>query len=435
MQNAENRKSRGIAEPDSMRMSDNERIVVTGIGVVTPLGIGLEAFWEGLVNGRSGVRRITLCDPSDSPSQIAGEVPDFEPRDYMPTRESRRMSRVCQFAVAAAEMALTNARLPLDQCNRDEIGVLFANSSGSPSDDERSVQRLLSRGVAQFNSPYYLVNTLPNMPASYIAMRFGLAGYSSTIATACAASAQAIGEAAAVIRRGDADIMLAGGAEAPISQISLAGFGTIMALSTYNEHPETASRPFDATRNGFVLGEGAGILVLERLSHARSRSADIYAELIGYGVTCDACHPTAPHPEGRGAMLAMQRALNRAGINPEHIDYINAHATSTPVGDVAETIAIKRLFNAAAARIPISATKSMIGHLTSASGVVEAIATILALKHGTIPPTINYENPDPDCDLDYVPNQARVADLQIAISNSFAFGGINASLVFRGSID
>jgi 3-oxoacyl-[acyl-carrier-protein] synthase II len=431
MQNIYNPEDRDGAEPHLYRKRDDERVVVTGMGVVAPLGIGLEAFWNGLVSARSGIRRITLCDPGNSPSQIAGEVPDFEPREYMEGREARRISRVCQFAVAAADMALVNAQLPLDQCDRDEIGVLVANSSGSPIDDERSVQKLLSRGVAQFNSPYYLVHTLPNMSSSYIAMRFGLTGYSSTIATACAASAQAIGEAAEVIRRGDADIMLAGGAEAPISQITLAGFSTIMALSTYNDHPETASRPFDATRNGFVLGEGAGILVLERLSHAQSRGANIHAELIGYGVTCDACHPTAPHPEGRGAMLAMRRALNKSGVRPEQINYINAHATSTIAGDMVETIAIKRVFRDVAYKIPISATKSMIGHLTSASGAVEAVATILALRYGVIPPTINYETPDPVCDLNYVPNHARSADLQVVMTNSFAFGGINTTLVFR----
>ncbi len=411
--------------------SDDERIVITGMGAITPLGIGLETFWHGLAAGQSGVRRITLCDPGDSPSQIAAEVPDFEPRNYLESREVRRMPRVCQFAVVATDMALADAKLPLDRLDRNEIGVLIGNSSGSPLDNEAAVQKLLSRGVDRFNNPYYLTGTLPNMPASYIAIRHGFAGYSTTISTACSASAQAIGEAAEVIRRGDAEVMLAGGCEAPISQISLAGFGSLKALSTYNEHPETASRPFDVTRNGFVLGEGAAVLVLERLSSARRRGARIYAELAGYGSTCDAYHPTGPHPEGKGAARAMQRALARAGVTPEQIDYINAHATSTPPGDVSETMAIKQVFGPAAYTVPISSTKSMIGHLTSAAGAVEAVATILTLQHGVIPPTINYEHPDPDCDLDYVPNKARPAQLEIVMSNSFAFGGINATLVFR----
>lgn len=292
------------------------------------------------------------------------------------------------------------------------------------------MRTLVDRGLSKV-SPFYIASSLPNMPSCQVAIQLGLRGYNTAIATACAASSQAIGEAAEVIRRGDAEIMLAGGTEAPICQLTLGSFGAIRALSTRNEDPSGASRPFDKTRDGFVLAEGAGVLVLEKLSHARRRGARIYAELIGYASTCDAYHVTAPSPDGDGAARAMIRALARAKVAPQQIDYINAHATSTLVGDVAETQAIKRVFGEYATSVPISAPKSMLGHLTSAAGVVEAAATILTLKHGVIPPTINYEHPDPECDLDYVPNTARQANVQIALSNSFAFGGINGVLVLR----
>jgi 3-oxoacyl-[acyl-carrier-protein] synthase II len=409
---------------------EDQRVVVTGMGVLTPLGIGLDAFWNGLVEGRSGVRQITLCDPGESPCRIAAEVPDFTARDYMDAKEARRTSRASQFAVAAARMALADADLLVDAGNRYDIGALIANGSSSPPDTEAAARTLFERGFAKVN-PFYITGSLPNMPSCQVAIQLGLLGYNTAIATACAASAQAIGEAAEVIRRGDATVMLAGGTEAPICQLTLASFCAIRALSTRNDDPEGASRPFDATRDGFVLGEGAGVLVLEQLSHARRRGARIYAEIIGYASTCDAYHVTAPDPEGDGAARAILRALAKARISPQQVDYINAHATSTPVGDVAETLAIKRSFGEYATSVPISATKSMIGHLTSAAGAVEAAATIMALRHGVIPPTINLEHPDPQCDLDYVPNQARPAALQIAMSNSFGFGGINGVLVFR----
>jgi 3-oxoacyl-[acyl-carrier-protein] synthase II len=409
---------------------EDQRIVVTGMGLLTPLGIGIDAFWNGLVEGRSGVRRITLCDPGDSPCTIAGEVPEFEPRDYMEAKEARRVSRASQFAVAAARMALADSGFVVDAANRYDVGALIANGSTSPPDTEAATRTLFERGFAKV-SPFYITSSLPNMPSCQVAIQLGLLGYNTAIATACAASAQAIGEAAEVIRRGDATVMLAGGTEAPICQLTLASFCAIRALSTRNDDPEGASRPFDKTRDGFVLGEGAGVLVLEQLSHARRRGARIYAEIIGYTSTCDAYHVTAPDPEGDGAARAIIRALTRAHISPQQVDYINAHATSTSVGDVAETLAIKRTFGEYASSVPISSTKSMIGHLTSAAGAVEAAASILALKHGVIPPTINYEYPDPACDLDYVPNRARPAALQIAMSNSFGFGGINGVLVFR----
>jgi len=409
---------------------DDQRLVVTGMGLLTPLGIGIDSFWAGLVEGRSGVGPITLCDPGESPARIAAEVSGFDPRDYLEAKEARRISRASQFAVAAARMALADSGLVVNVSNRYDIGALIANGSSSPPDTELAARTLIERGFGKVN-PFYITSSLPNMPSCQVAIQLGLLGYNTAIATACAASSQSIGEAAEVIRRGDAEVMLAGGTEAPICQMTLASFCAIRALSTRNAEPERASRPFDATRDGFVLAEGAGVLVLERLSHARRRGARIYAEINGYASTCDAYHVTAPHPEGDGAARAITRALARARISPQQVDYINAHATSTPAGDVAETLAIKQAFGEYAHSVPISSTKSMTGHLTSAAGAVEAAAVILALKHGVIPPTINYEHPDPACDLDYVPNTARKAALEVAISNSFGFGGINAVLVFK----
>jgi 3-oxoacyl-[acyl-carrier-protein] synthase II len=376
------------------------------------------------------VRRITLCEVDDSPSQIAGEVPDFEPRDYMEAKEARRMSRASLFAVAAARMALEDSRFVVDAGNCYVVGAMISNGGSSLPETETAVRTLIERGFSKV-SPFYIASSLPNMPSSQVAIQLGLLGHNTTIATACAASAQAIGEAVEIIRRGDATVILAGGSEAPICRLGLASFYAARALSTRNHDPEGASRPFDATRDGFVLAEGAGVLVLEPLSHARRRGAHIYAEIIGYASTCDAYHITAPHPEGDGAARDISRALVRGRISPQQIDYINAHATSTVSGDLAETLAIKRAFGEYAYNVPISSTKSMIGHLTSAAGAVEAATSILAIKHGIIPPTINYENPDPACDLDYVPNQARPASIQIAMSNSFGFGGINGVLVFQ----
>ena len=426
---------RGTLEPNLSlaplhQRSEDQRVVVTGMGVLTPLGIGVDAFWNGLVEGRSGVDKITLCDPGDSPSRIAGEVRDFHPRDYMDAKEARRVSRASQLAVAAAHMAVSDAQLHVDDHNRFDIGVLIGNGSTSPPDTETAAKTLMERGFSRL-SPFYITSSLPNMPSCQVAIQMGLMGYNTVTATACAAGSQAIGEAVEVIRRGDAQVMLAGGTEAPICQLSLASFSAVRALSTQNDDPVRASRPFDAKRDGFVLSEGAGVLVLEQLSHARRRGANIYAEIVGYASTCDAYHVTAPDVDGAGAARAMSRAMSRAGIGPQQIDYINAHATSTPTGDDVETRAIKRAFNEYAYTIPISSTKSMIGHLTSAAGAVEAIASILTLRYGVIPPTINYEYPDPDCDLDYVPNQPRSANVQIVMSNSFGFGGINGVLIFQ----
>lgn len=422
-----------ITEPLPLALDEadeNQRIVITGMGMVTPFGIGLTPLWAGLSEGRSAIGRITLCDPHEYPSQIAGEVPGFDPQIYMDFKEARRMSRASQFAVAAARMAVQDAHLTIDNGNCYDIGVLLGNASSSMPDMEQAVRTMIEKGGSRV-SPFVIPTVLPNIAASQVAIQLGLRGYTTTISTACAASAQAIGEAAALIQRGDAEIMLAGGTEAPISQLSLASFCAMRALSTRNEEPERASRPFDVDRDGFVPSEGAGVLVLERMSSARRRGATIYAELIGYASTCDAHHVTAPDPTGDGAARAMRKALTHARVSPQQVDYINAHATSTSVGDLSETRAIKLVFDEYAQSVPISAPKSMLGHLTGAAGAVEAAATILSLKHGLIPPTINLDNPDVECDLDYVPHTARRADLQIAISNSFGFGGVNAVLVFR----
>jgi 3-oxoacyl-[acyl-carrier-protein] synthase II len=406
------------------------RIVITGLGLLTPLGIGVEAFWEGLAAGRSGVRRVTTVDVSDLPSQIAGDVPGFEPRDYLPAKEARRVTRASQFAVAAARLALADAGLEISDGTREEFGVLIANGGSSPPETERMVIDLERGGYDRMN-PFHVAGSLPNMPACQVAIQLGLTGFISAISTACAASSQAIGEAAEVIRRGDARWMLAGGTEGPISRFCLGGFSALRALSTRNQDPAGASRPFDAGRDGFVLSEGAGVVVLERLDDARTRGARIYAELIGYGSGSDAYHITAPEPSGRGAARAMTRALANAGLTPESIDYINAHATSTSVGDTAETLAIKHVFGERAYQVPVSGTKSMTGHMTSAAGAVEAAACILALTRGLLPPTINQEQPDPACDLDYVPNRARPADVRVAMSNSFGFGGVNSVLILQ----
>jgi 3-oxoacyl-[acyl-carrier-protein] synthase II len=416
----------GLDEED-----EDRRVVVTGIGVVSPFGVGVGPFWEGLTAGRSAIGRITQFDPSGYPCQIAGQVPGFEAREFMEFKEARRMSRSSQLAVAAARMAVDAADLRIDGGNSEEIGALIACGTISMPDVEQAVVTMMERGGMKI-SPFFIPAALPHMPSSQVAIQLGLRGYTTSISTACAAGAQAIGEAAAVIRRGDAEVMLAGGAEAPITALSLGAFCVMRALSTQgNERPAIASRPFDARRDGFVPGEGAAVLVLERLSSARRRGADILAEVAGYGASSDAFHVTAPDPEGHGAARAIRKALQNARIDPQQVDYINAHATSTPAGDVSETRAIKQVFGEYAYSVPISANKSMIGHLTGAAGAVEAAATILTLRHGRIPPTINQEQPDPDCDLDYVPNVARDAELSVALSNSFGFGGVNAVLVFR----
>jgi 3-oxoacyl-[acyl-carrier-protein] synthase II len=408
---------------------ERERVVVTGMGVVTSIGIGKGAFWDSLAAGHSGISLLPKAMSEPYACKVAAQVHAFVPSDYMDAKEARRMSRSSHFAVAAAREALADAGLKLDDDNRDEVGVVVGCGTNSMPDTEQAARVLVERGGNRI-SPLFIPTSLPHMPACQVAIQLGITGYTTGISTACAAGSQALGEAAEVIRRGDALVMLAGGTEAPITELALASFCGMRALTTHSDDPARASRPFDVTRDGFVPAEGAAILVLERLDHARLRGATIYAEILGYGATSDAFHVTAPHPEGTGAAKAMQRALQRASVGPQQVDYINAHATSTPAGDVSETLAIKRAFGEYAYAVPISASKSMLGHLTAAAGAVEAVATIMAMQHSLIPPTINYEHPDPDCDLDYVPNEARPASIEIAVSNSFSFGGVNAVLVF-----
>ncbi|HHV93150.1 MAG TPA: beta-ketoacyl-ACP synthase II [Firmicutes bacterium] len=410
------------------------RVVITGVGVVTPLGIGKEAFWDGLANGRSGIRRITRFDPSDLSSQIAGEVPDFEPLDFMDRKDARRMDRFTQFAVAAAALALADAGLDDKVPLGERAGVLIGSGVGGIETLEEQALTLVTKGVSRI-SPFFVPMMIADMAAGQVSIIFGAKGHNACTVTACCSGAHSIGDAFRVIQRGDADIMISGGAEAPIAKLAMSGFCSAKTLSTRNHEPERASRPFDAGRDGFVMGEGSGIVILEELEHARARGAKIYAELVGYGATADAYHITTPAPEGEGAARAMQLALQDAGLTTDDVDYINAHGTSTKYNDYFETVAIKRVFGERAAAVPISSTKSMTGHLLGAAGGVELIASLLAMEHNLIPPTINYEEPDPNCDLDYVPNVARPKELNVVMSNSFGFGGHNAVLVVRKLTD
>jgi len=403
------------------------RVVITGLGVVSPLGVGVEVFWDSLTRGVPGVRRISRFDPSGLPSQMAGEIPNFDPLQYLPRRDVVRTDLFIQYALAAAQEAIADAKLRLEG-QRDRVGVSVGSSVGGLPLLLRSYDQFLAEG-SEGVSPYALPGLLPNMAAGWISMRAGARGPIAAAATACAAGNQAIGDAFRAIQRGEADAMLAGGTDALIHPIIIAGFCALRALSRRNADPERASRPFDAGRDGFVLAEGAGVLVLEALDIAQERGAHVYAELVGYGVSADAHHPTAPSTEGPAR--AMSLALADAGLRPEDIDYVNAHGTSTPHNDINETRAIKEAFGSHAHQLAVSSTKSMTGHLIGAAGAVEAIATALALERGLVPPTINYESPDPECDLDYVPNSARKARIRAAISNGFAFGGTNATLVFR----
>jgi len=407
----------------------NRRVVITGVGVIAPVGNEVGEFWNSLLAGRSGVDRISLFDPSNFSSQIAGEVKDFDPQKYFPPKELRRMERFTQFALYAGKKAWEDAgfneEVPPERC-----GVLVGSGIGALDLVEKQYKVFEEKGPGRI-SPFLIPLMIANMAAGQLAIYLGLKGPNMCVVTACASGTHSIGEAFRIIQNGKADIMVAGGAEACVTRLGVGGFCALRALSTRNDQPQKASRPFDKERDGFVIGEGAGILVLEEYERARERGADIYAEIIGYGASCDAYHQTAPDPEGQGAYLAMKWAVEDAGINPEDIDYINAHGTSTQLNDKIETLAIKKLFKEHAYEIGISSIKSMIGHLIGAAGGVEAVATALAVKNQVIPPTINYEYPDPDCDLDYVPNQAREAKVKYALSNSFGFGGHNACLVFK----
>ena len=397
---------------------------------MTPLGETIEEYWDALVHGRSGIGPMTQCDPTGFPCRIAGEVWGFDPASYVDGREARRMARFSQFAVAAAVSAMESSGLNSSNMDPDEAGVLMGNGNGGMPTTEEQARVLFERGGMK-ESPFFIPMILPNMAAAQVSRILGLKGYTNTVITACAAGTQAIGEGAEVIRRGAAKVVLSGGTEAGICQLTLGGFSVIKALSSSNEDPARASRPFEANRDGFVPGEGAAVLVLEEMEHAIARGAKILAEVAGYGVSSDAFHPVHPDDNGDGAARAMKWALANAGVLPMEIDYINAHGTSTPLNDAVETLAIKQVFGDGAYRVPISSTKSMIGHGLGAAGAVEAIAAVKSIETGIIHPTINYEDPDPACDLDYVPNTARQADVRTVLSNSFGFGGQNACLVIR----
>ena len=404
------------------------RVVVTGMGAVSPLGLDVPSLLEGIRAGRSGVGPVTLCPSDDLESRIAGEVKGFDPQNYMDRKDVRRYDRFIHFAMAAAAEALRSADLRITPANAEEIGAIIGSGIGGIEVLGEGFYTLRDKGPGRV-SPFVIPGMITNMAAGMVSMRYGLKGPNYCTTSACTTSAHAIGEAAETIRRGWAKAMIAGGAEAPITRIGLAAFASCKAVSTRNDEPETASRPFDATRDGFVLAEGGALLVLEDLEFALARGARILAELPGYGLSADAYHITQPAPGGEGALRGMRMALRNAGLTPADVDYINAHATSTPAGDIAETQAIKSLLGERAARVPVSASKSQFGHLVGAAGAIEAVVTILAIQHDLLPPTINLRTPDPQCDLDYVPNAARPGRVHVALSNSFGFGGHNATLV------
>jgi len=409
---------------------DSRRVVVTGLGALTPLGNTVEEFWSSLVHGRSGIGPITRFDATDFPTRIAGEIRNFDPLDFVDKKEARRLDPYLQYAIAAATLAVQDAGLDPGKVDATRFGVLIGSGIGGITTLLENHKTLLERGPDRV-SPFFIPMLIINMASGLVSMRFGAKGPNSSVVTACATGNHAIGDAFKIIQRGDADVMIAGGAEAIIIPLTFAGFCQMKAMSTRNDDPGRASRPFDATRDGFVCGEGGGLLVLEALDHALARDARIYAEVVGYGMTGDAYHMTAPDPEADGAARAMALAISDAGVEPSAVGYINAHGTSTPYNDKSETMAIKRVFGEHARKLAVSSTKSMTGHLLGAAGGIEAIATAFAIHHGILPPTINYETPDPDCDLDYVPNHARKQDVEIALSNAFGFGGTNATIVLR----
>jgi len=412
-------------------MNTKNRVVVTGIGVISPVGKTINEFWTSLENGVSGVAPITLCDPSPFPCKIAGEVKKFDSSEYMDLKDAKRMARFSQFAVAASRMAIVDSGIDISDENVDKIGVFVGNGNGGFPEIEENARLLVDKGAMKV-SPFFIPMILPNMAAANVSRIFGIKGYTSTITTACAAGTQSIGEAAEILKKGYANVILAGGCEAGISQLGLGGFSTIRALTSQNETPEAASKPFDANRDGFVPAEGAAMLVLETEKHAIDRGANIYAEILGYGISSDAYHLVQPDKDGDGAFKAIVNSLQDSQITKDEIDYINAHGTSTLLNDLTETLAIKKTFGSLASKIPISSTKSMIGHALGGAGALEAVASILSIVNGVIHPTINYKTPDKQCDLDYVPNKSRIKDIQTVLSNSFGFGGQNACLVIRG---
>ncbi len=406
------------------------RVVITGVGVVSPLGLDIESTWQGLIAGRSGIGPITRFDPSDFASRIAGEVKGFDPLTFVDRKNARKMDRFIAFALSASDQAAANSGLEIDSSNRHRVGVFIGSGIGGFETIEREHEKFLREGPKKI-SPFFIPASIINEAAGQVSIRLSAAGPNSATCTACAAGCHAIGDSFKIIQRGDADAMVAGGSEAAITPMGVGGFSALKALSTHNDEPEKASRPFDAERDGFVVGEGAGILVLEELEHARRRGAKILAEIVGYGTSADAFHITLPPEDGNGAVRAMAAALADAGTEPRDIDYINAHGTSTLPNDRIETLAIKTLFGDHARKVAISSTKSMTGHLLGAAGGLEAAVTVRVLVEQIMPPTINLDHPDPECDLDYVPHTARRGEIRYALSNSFGFGGTNGALLFK----
>lgn len=408
----------------------HNRVVITGLGVVSPVGLYPGDFWDNIVDGKSGVAPISKFDPEGYITRIAAEVKDFDPTAYMDKKEARRMDRFTQLALAAAGMAMEDAAVDREKLNKERVGVILGSGVGGIATLEEQHNNLLNKGPNRV-SPFFIPAMISNMGAAQVAITYGFKGCNVVVTSACASSNNAIGDAYRVLKHGGADMILTGGTEAPITPLAVAGFCAMKAMSTRNAEPQSASSPFDAARDGFVMGEGAALLVLETLEHARGRGARIYGEIVGYGASCDAYHITAPDPVGEGAILAMKMALSDAGLKPEDVGYINAHGTSTPLGDKLETLAIKQVFGQWAYKLAVSSTKSMTGHLLGAAGGVEAVVSVLSLLDGVLPPTINLKNPDPECDLDYVPNKARKSQADAALSNSFGFGGHNATLIFK----
>jgi len=406
------------------------RVVITGMGVLTPLGCDLEVFWKNLLAGKSGIAPVTRFDTTNFDSKIGGEVKDFKPEEFMPIKETRRTDRFTQYAVGAAKKALVDSGIDISKADANRIGVLIGSGIGGMETIEEQSAILLKKGPGRV-SPFMIPMLIVNMASGYVSMLLGAKGPNLAVVSACATATHALGEATRAIIHNDADVMIAGGTEAAITQFGYAGFCAMKAMSTRNDEPERASRPFDAQRDGFVMGDGAGVCILESLEHARKRHAKIYCEVVGYGITGDAYHMSAPAPDGEGAARSMSMALHHAKLNPEQVDYINAHGTSTQVGDKCETLAIKTTFGAHAKKLAVSSTKSMTGHLLGAAGAVETAVCALAIRDNIVPPTINYENPDPDCDLDYVPNKAREMKVEACVNNSLGFGGHNATLIVR----
>ena len=413
-----------------MRRNVDRRVVVTGMGLVTPLGTGVEKNWEALSAGRSGIGPLTRFDVSDFPTRFAGEVTDFTATDWIEKKEVRKMDLFIQYAMAAAEQAMRQSGLPINDDNADQVGVLIGVGIGGLYTIEENHQIFLDSRLRRL-TPFFIPKVISNLAPGHISMRYGARGVNLSTTSACSSGSHAVGEAYRMIRGGYLDAAITGGSEAPITPLGVGGFAAMRALSTRNEDPQAASRPFDLDRDGFVIAEGAGALVLEERESAIARGAHILAEIAGYATNSDAYHITSPSPEGQGAAKCMQRCLEDGDLNPAEVDYINAHGTSTPAGDLAETQAIKRVFGEHAARLAVSSTKSMTGHTLGAAGAIESVYTILAIKYGLIPPTINREKPDPECDLDYVPDAARAARIRLALNNSFGFGGTNTTLAFR----